>query len=331
MTSSSRLNWWRPIVERYEKPDRTRSLLQLSTSILPYLLLWGLMIWTITVSYLLTLLLAVFAAGFWLRIFIIGHDCGHGSFFKSKRANHFWGAFSGLLTLTPYLSWRHEHAMHHGSSGNLDRRGMGDIWTLTVKEYLSSPWWRRVIYRIYRNPVAMFGAGPLLLFGIWYRVPIAGGPRERRSVHLTNIGLLAVGLSMCTLLGIAHYLMILLPVLIVATSAGVWLFYVQHQFEGAYWERDDDWDYLRQAMEGSSFYRLPKILQWFTGNIGYHHIHHLSHRIPNYHLEKCHNENEMFRQVNEIGLLSSLKSITFRLWDEDERKLVGFGALSTHT
>lgn len=328
MTTSD-LTPWRPIVEQYETPRLASSVWQILNSIVPYLVLWVLMVWTVSFSYLLTLVLGVFTAGFWIRIFIISHDCGHGSFFKSRRANEFWGTLTGVMTLTPYLSWRHLHAKHHGSSGNLDRRGTGDIWTLTVKEYRALPWWRRALYRIYRNPVSMFGAGPLLLFGIWYRLPAGMGDRRaRRSVHLTNAALLAGGLAMCAWIGIVHYLMILLPVMLFATSAGTWLFYVQHQFEGVYWERDDEWDYLRQAMDGSSFYRLPRVLQWFTGNIGYHHIHHLSHRIPNYRLEECHRENEMFQCVHEISLGSSLKSLSFRLWDEEERRLVGFGALS---
>ena len=331
MTTSA-LTPWRPIVARYETPRLASSVWQILNSIVPYALLWVLMAWTITFSYPLTLVLAVFTAGFWIRIFIIAHDCGHGSFFTSQRANHFWGTLTGVLTLTPYLSWRHQHAKHHGSSGNLDRRGTGDIWTLTVKEYRALPWWRRVMYRVYRNPLAMFGAGPVLLFGIYYRLPCSmGGPRARRSVHWTNAALLVIGLLMTRWLGLAHFLMILLPVMLVATSAGTWLFYVQHQFEGVYWERDDEWDYLRQAMDGSSFYRLPRVLQWFTGNIGFHHIHHLSHRIPNYRLEECHNDNAMFRCVSEINLWSSLRSLSFRLWDEEGRKLVGFGAPAAST
>jgi len=315
-------------VAPYEHPRLPSSIWQIVNSLVPYLFLWFLMTRTIHWSYPLTLALAFLAAGFWLRLFIIAHDCGHGSFFHSQRANHFWGTLAGVLTLTPYYSWRHEHALHHGSSGNLDRRGMGDIWTLTVGEYRASPWWRRLAYRIYRNPLAMFGFGPFFLFAIRYRLTLSlGGRRERSSVHWTNAGLLAIGAAMCAWVGATNYLLMLVPVMGVATSLSVWLFYVQHQFEGVYWERDGSWDYLRQAMEGSSFYRLPRVLEWFTGNIGYHHIHHLSHRIPNYRLAECHRENAVFRDVPEIRLQSSLKSLRFRLWDEEHRRLVGFGAL----
>ena len=324
-TSSS--TWWRPIVEHYEQPQLSISCRQIANSVGPYLGIWLLMILSVEVSYLLTLLLAVLAAGFWVRIFIISHDCGHGSFFKSRRANHFWGVITGVLTLMPYLFWRREHARHHGSSGNLDRRGVGDIWTMTVEEYLASSWWRRAQYRIYRNPFLMFGVGAWILFAFRYRVTQgAGNLQEKRSVYWTNFGLAAIAAMMIAWIGVKQYLMIMLPLMAIGSSVGVWLFYVQHQFEGVYWERDEEWDYLKQAMEGSSFYKLPKILQWFTGNIGFHHIHHLSHRIPNYNLERCHKDNEIFRTVNEVTLLSSMKSLAFRLWDENQRKLVGFKA-----
>ena len=323
---------WRPIVEKYEQPSRYSGIWQIVNSIGPYVLIWYLMTLTVHVSYPLTIALSFLAAGFWIRVFIISHDCGHGSFFKSKRANHFWGMVAGTITCTPYLHWRREHAKHHGSSGNLDRRGSGDIWTLTVDEYLASPFLRRVKYRLYRNPILMFGFGAFLLFAYHYRIAkrIRSGIL-RRSVYWTNACLLLIFLAMSAWVGFTTYMMILLPVMFIACGSGVWLFYVQHQFEGVYWERDDDWDYLTQAMEGSSFYKLPRILQWFTGNIGFHHIHHLSHRIPNYLLAKCHYENKIFQQVPEITLVRSLKSLTFRLWDEDSRKLISFGDLRRAT
>jgi len=274
--------------------------------------------------------LAILAGAFMVRVFIIHHDCGHGSFFKSPRANHILGAITGLLTFTPYLHWRWEHAVHHSSSGDLDRRGTGDVWTLTVQEYLESSRWRRFSYRLARNPVVLFVIAPMILFLGINRIPKPKAPvRERYSVYLTNlaIGLMAVGLIW--IFGLKAYLIIQLTVLMVAGSAGVWLFYVQHQFEGVYWERGDNWDYATAALKGSSFYKLPKVLQWFSGNIGFHHIHHLSPRIPNYHLEKCHKAEPLFQTVKPVTLFSSFKSFTFRLWDEQRRKLVGYGHLRT--
>jgi omega-6 fatty acid desaturase (delta-12 desaturase) len=319
---------WRRIVEHYERPRLASSVWQIVNSVLPYLALWYLMTVTVGISYPLTLALVVLAAGFWVRIFIISHDCGHGSFFESSRANNFWGGLTSVLTLIPYRYWRMEHARHHGSSGNLDRRGIGDIWTMTVEEYRSQPWWRRAAYRIYRNPFIMFGLGSAVAFAIFYRFTDGATSKPlRRSVYRTNVALLVMAVAMIAWIGWAHFLMIFLPLLFLGSAIGAWLFYVQHQFEGVYWERDEHWDYLKQAMEGSSYYRLPRVLQWFTGNIGFHHIHHLSHRIPNYNLPRCHAENVLFQNVPQITLLTSLKSLKFRLWDEAKRKLVGFGAL----
>lgn len=325
---SDKTTHWRTIVARYQTPQTASAVWQLLNSIVPYLLLWYLMTRLVRISYPLALLVAILTAGFWVRIFIISHDCGHGSFFASRRANRFWGVLTAVLTLTPYQYWRREHAIHHASSGNLDRRGVGDIWTMTVQEYRGSPRWKRAAYRVYRNPFVMFGIGPVLLFTFRYRFParVRGRP-EQRSVHWTNLGLLSIAAIMIAWIGLRHYMMILLPMMTLAAGVGVWLFYVQHQFEGVYWARDDEWDYLKQATQGSSFYRLPRVLQWFSGNIGFHHVHHLSHRIPNYRLEQCHNENDLFRQVPPVTLLSSLKSLRLRLWDEERHKLVGFGAL----
>lgn len=316
---------WRQIVAPYEQPHAGRALWQTANTLIPYFSLWWLMSRAIDVSYLLTFGLAMITAGFTLRIFIISHDCGHGSFFPSRRANDILGAITGLLTFVPYVSWRHEHAAHHATSGNLDERGIGDVTTLTVREYLALSWWRKAHYRIYRNPFFMFGVGALLLFLVRYRLPIGlKGSRERASVWKTNAGLLFMTVVMSSIFGVKEYLIIQLMVISMAASAGVWLFYVQHQFDGVYWERDESWDYLTAALKGSSAYMLPRVIQWFTGNIGFHHIHHLSPRIPNYYLEKCHNENELFRQVKELTFLESLRSLSFRLWDEEKKKLTGF-------
>ena len=320
-------NWMRSVA-KYNNPDLRRSLWQLFNSVVPYFIMWYLMYRSIGVSYWLTLALAIPTAGFMVRLFIIFHDCGHGSFFKSQRANSIVGIITGILTFTPYYHWRYEHAVHHATSGDLDRRGVGDVWTLTVQEYQKSSPWKRFMYRIYRNPVIMFGIGPLYMFLISHRFASRDVKnRERHSVYWTNLALLAIAVLMSLTIGLKAFLLIQLPILIIAGSAGVWLFYVQHQFEGVYWERHEKWDFVTSALQGSSFYKLPKVIQWFSGNIGFHHIHHLSSRIPNYFLEKCHNENVVPQKVKPVTLRSSLKSLRFRLWDEEQGKLIGFHEL----
>ena len=316
---------WKQIVARYQKPSVPRGVWQVVNTLVPYAALWFLMYLTTPISWWLTAPLAVLAGAFLVRVFIIFHDCGHGSFFKSPRANHILGAITGVLTFTPYFHWRWEHAIHHSSSGDLDRRGTGDIWTLTVQEYLESSRWKRFAYRLARNPVVLFLIAPLFLFLVMQRFASSkAGRRERHSVYWTNLAVAAMVLGLGLVFGFKAYLLIQLIIVGVGTSIGVWLFYVQHQFEGVYWERSDNWDYATAALKGSSFYKLPKILQWFSGNIGFHHIHHLSPRIPNYNLEKCHQAEPLFQTVKPVTLLSSLKSFTFRLWDEQERKLVGY-------
>ena len=330
MTNDARDRSWRTAVAKYQRSDLWRSSWQVANTFIPYFLVWYLMYRSLAVSYWITLALSVLAAGFLTRIFIIFHDCGHGAFFKSQKANDILGFITGVLTLSPYYGWRHEHAVHHATAGDLDRRGIGDIWTLTVREYLALPPKKRLWYRVYRHPLVLFFLGPLFLFLIWHRVPgRAGSKRERHSVYWTNLALAAIIAVMSVTVGIKAFLMVQFPIVVIAGAAGVWLFYVQHQYEGVYWERHEDWDYVSVALQGSSFYKLPKILQWFTGNIGFHHIHHLSPRIPNYYLEKCHNENPMFHQVKSIGLRESFKSLSFRLWDEDRHQLVGFDHLKT--
>jgi omega-6 fatty acid desaturase (delta-12 desaturase) len=260
-----------------------------------------------------------------VRIFIIFHDCGHGSYFRSRTANNVVGFITGMLTFTPFYHWRWEHAIHHASAGHLDKRGVGDIWTLTVEEYLQSPGWRRVAYRLARNPFILFLIAPLYIFLFGQRFPSPNANnRERRSVGWMNLAILGMVIGLCAIFGVEAYLLILLMTWGVAGTAGVWLFYVQHQFEGVYWERGEDWDYTAAALEGSSFYKLPKVLQWFSGNIGFHHIHHLSSRIPNYNLERCHKADPLFQQVEPVTLFASLKSLRFRLWDEERGRLVGF-------
>ncbi len=315
-------------VARFQTASLWRARWQLINSFLPYALLWFAMVRALVASYWAMLPIAILAAGFLVRIFIIFHDCGHGSFFKARRANNTTGVIAGLLLLTPYRHWRWQHALHHGTAGDLDRRGSGDIWTLTVQEYLNSSRWRRMAYRLARNPFVLFSIAPLYVFVIHHRFAASTAPtRERRSVHRTNLALLGITLGMSAVIGLKSFLLIQLTVSALAGALGLWLFYVQHQFEGAFWSRSADWNYAAAALRGSSFYKLPRILQWFTGNIGFHHIHHLSPRIPNYHLQKCHEADAFFGTIKPVTLLASLKFLTFRLWDEQRNRFVSFRQL----
>jgi len=319
----------RQLAANYQNPELRRSSWQLVNSIIPYIVLWSAMIWSLQVSYLLTLIISLPAAGMVVRMFIIFHDCGHGSFFKSSKANHWVGTILGILVFTPYFHWRQAHATHHATAGNLDKRGVGDVWTMTVDEYVESTSWKRFTYRVYRNPLIMFGIGPLIVFLITHRFASKSSKkRERNSVYLANAALVVIIALMSWVIGIKNFVLIQLPVIWIATIVGVWMFYIQHQFEGVYWERAKDWDYVKAGLEGSSFYQLPKVLQWLTGNIGFHHIHHLSPKIPNYLLERCHIDNSIL-QVKPVKLLSSLKSLTLRLWDEQNRQLISFRILKS--
>ena len=319
---------WNEAIAQHQEPRLKRSIWQLVNTLIPYGALMGLMSWTAPRSLWVTLVLAVPAGALLVRVFILFHDCAHGSFFRSSRANSFWGSLMGVLAFTPYREWRHRHVLHHATSGDLDRRGMGDIWTLTVEEYLEASAGKRFAYRLTRNPIVLFVLAPLYFFLVQQRFQRSGAAkRERASVYWTNAVLLGV-LSVAILaIGVKSYLLVQMPVLMIAGTTGIWLFYVQHQFEGAYWERGQDWDFETAALNGSSFYQLPRLLQWFTGSIGFHHVHHLSPAIPNYNLEKCHREHPMFRAVKPLTLRSSMKSLTFRLWDEQRRKLVSYRRL----
>jgi omega-6 fatty acid desaturase (delta-12 desaturase) len=316
---------WREIVARFQKTSIWRALWQIVDTIVPYGLLWYLMYVCLSVSWWLVVPLAILAGGILVRVFIIFHDCGHGSFFKSRGANDAVGFLTGILTFTPYYHWRWEHAIHHGSAGDLDKRGTGDVWTMTVQEYLESSRWKKFAYRLARNPFILFVIAPLFLFLLRQRFPSPkASRRERHSVYAMNAAILAMAVGLSWIFGIKAYLLIQLIILMVAGGAGVWMFYVQHQFEDVYWERGEDWSYVAAALQGSSFYKLPRILQWFSGNIGFHHIHHLSPRIPNYNLEKCHQADPLFQAVKPITFFASLKSATYRLWDEKNKKLVGY-------
>ncbi|NOT29736.1 MAG: fatty acid desaturase [Planctomycetes bacterium] len=316
---------WKALVVEYQKPNRWRASWQIVNTVGLYVALWYLLYLCLQVSWWLAVPLAVLAGGVLVRVFILFHDCGHGSFFESRLANDVWGFLAGALTFTPYYHWRWEHALHHATAGNLDLRGVGDVWTLTVQEYLASSRWRRFSYRLARNPIVLFVLAPLFLFVVLQRIPSSkASPRERMSVWWMNLAIVGMVAGMSAVFGFVPYLLIQLTAMSVAGSAGVWLFYVQHQFEDAYWERGEDWGFTEAALKGSSFYKLPRILQWFSGNIGFHHIHHLSPRIPNYNLEKCHRSDPLFQDVKPVTLLSSLKSLTLRLWDERGKKLVGY-------
>ncbi|MEI6437295.1 MAG: fatty acid desaturase [Candidatus Omnitrophota bacterium] len=319
---------WYEVVSRYETPRLRSSVWQLVNTLVPYACLWYLMFLSLRFSYWLTLALAVPAAGLLVRVFIIFHDCVHGSFLRSAKANRVLGFLMGVLVFTAYAPWREEHNRHHMSSGNLDDRGFGCIWTMTVNEYRQAPRLTRWGYRLLRNPLLLFTIIPPFLFLVLHRFPSKlTGAEVRREIHLTNFGIAALAGALIVCVGWKAYLLVQLPAIILASIAGVWMFYVQHQFEGAYWQRRDDWDYVTAALKGSSFYKLPKVLQWFTGNIGFHHIHHLSPRIPNYLLEKCYRENPLFQQIHPVTLWSSFHSLAFRLWDEEHCRLVGFGHL----
>jgi omega-6 fatty acid desaturase (delta-12 desaturase) len=301
---------------------------QLVNTLIPYGALWYVTYLSLSVSAWLAIPVTLLAGGFLVRIFIIFHDCGHGSFFKSRAANDLLGIITGVLCFAPYYHWRWEHAVHHASAGDLDRRGTGDVWTLTVQEYLEASRWKRFAYRLARNPFILFLVAPVGLFLFLERFPDAKAPRrERWSVYATNLLLAAMIAGGCYVFGWKAYLLLQLTMVSIAGSAGVWLFYVQHQFEGVYWERGEQWDFTQAALKGSSYYKLPKILQWFSGNIGFHHIHHLSPRIPNYHLEKCHKSEPLFQAVKPVTLFGSLKSFGYRLWDERLQKMVGYPAL----
>jgi omega-6 fatty acid desaturase (delta-12 desaturase) len=274
----------------------------------------------------MTLLLLLPTAGLQVRLFILQHDCGHGSFFQAKWANDLVGRMLTIFTLTPYQQWRKHHAVHHATSGDLDRRGYGDIHMLTVREYNERTPWRKLVYRVYRHPLVIFGIAPLFYFGVYQRLPLEprSWKKERWSIFWTNIVMAVALVAMWWFVGFTGLLLVHLPVSFIASSVGVWLFYVQHQFAPSYWQRNGNWDYFNAGIEGSSYYHLPKVLQWFTANIGLHHIHHVDSRIPNYRLQECFDENPQFQRVHHLTLWQSLSCASLKLWDEDLGEMVGF-------
>lgn len=321
---------WSSLLVAYKTPSNLRSLFELAITIMPLMGLWGLM-WLLAGANIgLTLLLALPAAALLVRLFMIQHDCGHQAFFTSRLANDWTGRVLGVLTLTPYDFWRHSHARHHASSGNLDQRGIGDIDTLTVNEYRLRSAWAQWRYRIYRHPLVMFGIGPAYLFLLQHRLPIGfmkGAMMPWASTMLTNLGIALTYLLLILLAGLPTFLLIQLPIVLIGASIGVWLFYVQHQFERTYWERQTDWSHADAALYGSSFYDLPAPISWVTGNIGVHHLHHLSSRIPFYRLADALSDHPELRTINRITMAESLNSVWLTLWDTDQRQLVSFAAL----
>lgn len=327
MTSKNTTNLKKKVAP-YEKSTTKESVWQLINTVVPFLILWYLAYTSLSVSYWLSLVPSLIAAGFLTRIFIIFHDCTHHSFFKSRRANRIVGTVMGVLTIFPYDQWGYKHAVHHATSGNLDKRGTGDIWTLTVAEYLAAPFRLRLAYRFYRNPFVMFGLGPIYLFLLKNRFNRKGAKKkERMNTYLTNILIVALAGLLCWAVGWQAFLLVQGTIFILSGSAGIWLFYVQHTFEDSYYEENQDWEYVKAAVEGSSFYKLPKFIQFLTGNIGYHHVHHLSPSVPNYKLEEVHNHTHLLQNVPTITLTTSLKSLRLRLWDEESKHFVSFKAI----
>ncbi len=316
---------WFEVVSRYNFPNQLQSWGQVVVTLVPYIGLWFGMYYSLKVSYWLTLLQAIIAAGFLVRIFIIFHDCGHGSFFRSESLNRFVGIFLGLFVFTPYHRWHRDHKIHHATVGNLDKRGIGDVETLTVEEYIKLSKWKKIQYRVYRHWFFLFVLAPLLLFLIQHRIPKSYmNSKQHLYIQLTNIVLIGAVFLCVFFMGWKEYLLIQLPVIYLASTAGLWLFYVQHQFERVTWKRNNHWDYQAVALQGSSFLKLPRVFQWFTGNIGYHHVHHLSPRIPNYKLQLCHDQNEIFTDISPLTLKEALRSFSLRLWDENSQRLISF-------
>lgn len=318
---------WLQVLARYREPDHARSILELAVTIAAFAALWVLAWAAMSVGYWLTLLLAIPAAGFLVRLFLIQHDCGHGAFFRKRAANDWVGRALGILTFTPYDVWRRSHAIHHASSGNLDQRGIGDIDTLTVREYLARSWWGRLGYRLYREPLVMFGIGPSYIFMLKHRLPFGfmrAGWRPWISAMATNLGIAVVSVAVIWLVGIDKFLMVQLPVVALAASLGVWLFYVQHQFEETVWAKSEIWNQHEAALYGSSHYDLPQPLKWMSANIGIHHVHHLYSRIPFYRLPEVLRDHPELAGIHRLTLAESLACVKLKLWDEARQRMVTF-------
>ncbi len=320
----------RKTLSPYTKPDLRQAVLQIINTFIPYIALWFVLVYPVNHKYSVAGICALIfiASLFLVRIFILFHDCSHGSFLASQRANKILGYVSGILTFTPFTYWQHNHLVHHGTYADLDHRGVGDIWTLTVEEYLASSRVMQWAYRLYRNPFVFLGIGPGYSFLVTQRfLHEWEGKNEHFSAAVTNLAILMIILAASLTIGLRTYLLIQLPIILIAGAIGVWLFYVQHQFKGVYWSRHEDWDPLKAALKGSSYYKLPKVLQWFTAHIGLHHVHHVLPRIPNYKLQQCYDASLVMQDVMPLTLRESLKSFSLNLWDEKKQKLVSFRSL----
>jgi omega-6 fatty acid desaturase (delta-12 desaturase) len=314
----------------YAKPDLRQAILQMINTFIPYIALWVVLVYMVDQNYPLAWisLLIIIASLFLMRIFIFFHDCAHHSFFASHRANKVLGYVAGILTFTPFTYWQHNHLVHHGTYADLDHRGVGDIWTLTVEEYRAASRRIQLAYRLYRNPFVFLGIGPGYSFLITQRyLHKWEGKNERFSAVFTNLAILMIISAASLTIGFRTYLLIQLPVILLAGAVGVWLFYVQHEFEGVYWSRHEKWDPVKAALKGSSYYKLPRALQWFSGNIGFHHVHHVLPRIPNYKLQQCYDASPVMQTVKPLTIRKSLKSFSLNLWDEKQQKLVSFRSL----
>jgi acyl-lipid omega-6 desaturase (Delta-12 desaturase) len=323
--SQAKLKKLKQDIAPFESTDTKKSIMQIINTLGPLVLLWYAAYASLSVSYWLTLPFAIVAAGFVVRTFIICHDCTHSSFFKSRTANDIVGTITGILTLVPYQQWKYTHSVHHATSSNLDKRGVGDVWIMTVEEFEAASSWKKLGYRIYRHPLVMFGIGPIWIFLVDYRFNRATAKmKERINTYITNVALVAIYGGLGWAIGWEAFLLVQGTIIFVSGLLGVWLFYVQHQFEDSYFEKEEEWSYVQAAVEGSSYYKLPKVLQWITGNIGFHHVHHLSPRVPNYKLEQAHNAIPPLHQATTITIGTSLGSLRFKLWDERGKRFVGF-------
>lgn len=315
-------------VAPFAKSDKKKSIIQLINTIPPLLIFWFLAYQSLAVSFWLMLPFAVIAAGFVVRTFIIFHDCTHGSFFKNRKANDIVGTITGVLTLFAYSKWKREHAIHHASSSNLDKRGVGDIWVMTIDEYVEASKMERIKYRFYRNPLVMFVLGPFYLVLVSSRFNRKDArQKERNNTYLINVILVALYTTLILLIGWQAFVIVQGTTMFIAGALGIWLFYIQHTFEDSYFEEESDWDYVKAAVEGSSYYKLPKVLQWATGNIGFHHVHHLSPRVPNYNLEEAHESTPPLHNATTITLKTSLASLKYKLYDPDKKGFVTFGEI----
>jgi len=326
-TASTKPQDWVRILAAYREPNQLRSMFELGVSFVPFVGLWAVAWWAISISPWLALAISVLNAGFLLRLFIIQHDCGHGSYFKNRHVSDWVGRALGVLTLTPYDVWRRTHAIHHSAAGNLDKRGIGDIYTMTVDEYRNQKIAGRLNYRLYRNPFVLFGMGPAYIFVIQNRLPIGlmrDGAKYWTSAMGTNLAI-ALGLGVIIYFGgLMPVLTIFLPTVLIAATIGMWLFYVQHQFEETHWNNDDDWQLHESALHGSSYYDLPPVLRWFTANIGVHHVHHLYSRIPFYRLPQVLRDHNILATSQRMTLRESLSCLRLHLWDENTRRLLSF-------